>query len=125
MRLGGGHREAVDWQHVLWASREGDDAVHRGAQCDIAAGRADRRADLDTVAVEDRDVHEQVERRRGLGWGQAQRGQSCGEVVGAVVVMLRAAELLVAPAVAGGKEGVVNAARRVLDQGQDRPAPIW
>ena len=54
MRLGGAHREAVDWQHVLWASREGDDAVHLGAQCDIAAGRADRRAHLDTVAVEDR-----------------------------------------------------------------------
>ena len=39
-------------------------------------------------------------------------------------MMLPAAELLVAPAVAGGEEGIVNAAGRVLDQGQDRPPPV-
>src|SRR5438270_6460280 len=39
-------------------------------------------------------------------------------------MMLLAAELLVAPAVAGGEESVVNAAGRVLDQGQNRPPPV-
>ena len=43
MRFGGTHCEAVDRQHVLRAGREGDDAVHLGAQHDVAAGRADRR----------------------------------------------------------------------------------
>ena len=65
------HREAVDRHHVLRAGRERDDAVHLGAQCHIAAGCADRRPDLDPVAVDDRDVHEQVERRRRLRRGQA------------------------------------------------------
>src|SRR5204863_4125483 len=39
-------------------------------------------------------------------------------------MMLPAAELLVAPAVAGGEEGIVDAAGRVLDQGHDRPPPV-
>ena len=47
-----------------------------------------------------------------------------GEIVGAVVVMALAAEKLVAPAVAGGEQGVVDAARSVFDQGQDRPPPV-
>ena len=39
-------------------------------------------------------------------------------------MILRAAELLVAPAVAGGEEGVVDPARGVLDHGEDRPALV-
>src|ERR1700730_11117186 len=56
------------------------------------------------------------------GW-RPSSSQSCREVVGAIVMILRAAELLVPPAVAGGEEGVVDPARGILDHGEDR-APL-
>src|SRR5271170_6634701 len=63
MRLGRPHRETVDRYHILRAGRERYDAVHLGAQCDVAARCADRRPDFDAIAVDYRNVHEQIERR--------------------------------------------------------------
>src|ERR1700724_1070123 len=104
MRLGWLHCETIDWQQILWAGGKCDNAVHLGAQRHITAGCADRGAHFDPVAVNDRDVHKKVQRCRRLRRLEPERGQSGSEVVGAVVVILRAAEELIAPAVASGEE---------------------
>ena len=50
--------------------------------------------------------------------------QRLREVVGAIVVIARVAERLVSPAVAGREQRVVDAARSILENGQDGPASI-
>ena len=110
MRLGRAHREAVDRDHVLRAGRKRDDAIHLGPQCHIASGRADRRPRFEPVAVKNRDVHEQIERRRRLGRRNPELPYRGGEIVGAIVVIALASEELVAPAVARREERVVDAA---------------
>src|ERR1700723_1590802 len=117
MRRGRRHRGAVDRHHVLRTGREGDEAIHFGAQRHVAARGADRRQHVDRVAVDDRNIHEQVERRWRLGRGQTELAQTRREVVGAVVVIGRAAEQPVTPAVAGRDQRVVDAARIVLGGG--------
>src|SRR5215469_728886 len=90
----------------------------------MAAWCADRRPDLDTIAVDHRNIHEQVEWRRGFRWFEPKCFECRAKVVRAVVVIVATAEQLVAPAVAGSKQGIVNAARGILDQRQDRPPLI-
>ena len=124
MRLGRLHCEAVDRQQILRASGECDNAIHLGTQCHMAARCADRGPHFDPIAVDDRDVHEQVQWRRRFRRREPECRQPGREIVGAVIVILGAAERLVAPAVAGGEQGVVDPARGVLDQGQDRPSPV-
>src|SRR5205814_3515458 len=109
---------------TLFRSGEDDDAVRLGVEADVAALRADRRADLDPVAVDYRDVHEQVERRRRLRRLEAEFGERRGEIVGAVVVVFGAAQKLVAPTIAGGEERVVDAAGGVLGEREDPTAAI-
>ena len=60
----------------------------------------------------------------GVSGGASPSGQPRREIVGAIVVILCAAERLVAPPVAGGEQGVVDPARGVLDQGQDPSALV-
>src|SRR6516165_3879336 len=86
MRFGGPHCEAVDRQHVLRTGRERDNAVDLGAQRHIAAWCADRRPDLDTIAVDHRNIHEQVQRRRGFRRFQPKCFERSPQIVGAVVV---------------------------------------
>src|SRR5215475_7073551 len=100
MRLGRAHGEAVDGKQVLWARGKCYNAVHRGTKGNIAAWRADRRPDLDLIAVDDRNIHEKVERCRDLRRREAQFRQRSREIVGAVVVMLGTAKHLISPAVA-------------------------
>ena len=124
MSLGRLHCETVDRQQVLRTSRERNDAVHFGTQHHMAARRADRRPHFDPVAVNDRDIHEEVQWRRRLRRLQPEGRQRRCEIVGAVIVILDAAKGLVAPAVAGGKQRVVDPPRGVFNQCQDRPSPV-
>src|SRR5438270_9453925 len=90
----------------------------------MASGRADRRPRLDPVAIEHRDVHEQIERRRRFGCRKPEFPHRGGEIVGAIVVIPLGPEQLVAPAVASGKQRVMDPARIILDERQDRSPPV-
>src|SRR5437879_8079582 len=109
--------QPVDRDDVLRAGREDYDEVHLGAQADMAAWRRDRRLEGEGDAARHRDVHEEIERRRRLGWLEAERLETGGEVVGAAVVKAFDPESLVAVAVAGRHQRVVDAARIILDEG--------
>src|SRR5260221_9185245 len=124
MRLSRLEVAPVDRDDVLRAGREGDDEVHLGAQADMAARRRDRRLEGEGDAARHRNIHEQVERRWRLRRLEAERLEPGGEVVGAAVVKALDPQPLVAIAVAGRHQRVVDAARIILDEGQDRAAMI-
>ena len=108
----------------MGAAGHGDDAVHLGPEHHVVAGLGGGHTPGGVAALIDRNVHPQIERARAFGHGQADVAQGGEQVVGAVVVVLGAAEQAVAVVVAGRHQGVVDAGRGVLGEMQNRPPPV-
>ena len=126
MRLGRHAVDAVGRQHVLRAGGEDDDEVALGAQRDRLVRPGHRRAVVDLAIGDDRRVLEEVQGTGRLGRPEAERGERGGEIVGAVVVIARGAELLVAIAVAGGDQRVgANSTSRFRDRWPCSGQPYW
>ena len=88
-------------------------------------GAADRRQYLEAPVRGDRDIHEQIERRRhGRRRLDTQAADRRPPIVGAIAVVAFDAELLVARGIATGEQGVVHPRRAVLRHRQDRPAQL-
>ena len=99
------------------------DTVHLRAQHHIVAGLGPRWVEGERPVAGPRDVHEEIERARRSRLFETELRHGGGQVVGAVVVIDRAAELFVALLVAGGEQRVVDALGRILHQGQHGLAP--
>jgi glyoxylase-like metal-dependent hydrolase (beta-lactamase superfamily II) len=119
-----GRLPAVDGQHVLGTGRERHDRIHLRLEDHVLSRLRHRGQVLDALARHVLRVLEQVERARRLRRREADRAHRVPQVLRAVVVVLLRAELLVPIDVAGRDQGVVDARRRVLDQRDDRAAPV-
>src|SRR6266571_8807660 len=124
MHLSGSTGHPVDGHHVLWTGREGDHTIQFSAQQHVVFWLAYRWLEGQAAIGLHRNVHEEVPRRWCLRRLQAQFGERRGEIVGAVVMVCRAAEQGVAIAVAGSDQGIVDPGRGILDEGEDGTALV-
>ena len=83
---------AVDGVHVLWTSGHHHDGIAKRAHLDGVFGFTNRGFKRGFAIGRNRDIHPQVERVRNLGRLKANGDHCHSEVVGAVVVIIRAAE---------------------------------
>lgn len=109
MNLGRCAGGAVDRDHVLWASGHDHDAIEDRTQCHVIPGLAERLSPRDLAVRADRNVHPEVQGGRTLRDPQIKLPQRNPQVIGAVVMILRAAQRGVAMYVAGRDDRVMTA----------------
>ncbi len=122
--MGVGWARPVDRDEILWAGRKDDHQIELRPKSDRVTHMADGLFKAQTSIFSPWNIHEQVERAWGFRDLQPELSESGVKVVGAIVVVFDAAKLAVTKSVTGRHERIVNARRRVAQNGEDRPAVV-
>ena len=114
----------VDRDHVLRAGRHDYDTIHDRTKRHLIPGLAERLSPDDFAIGADRDVHPQVQRGRAVGCAQVDLAKRRMQIVGAIVVILAAAQCCVSVDIAGRDDRIVATGGGIFLQHQDRPPPV-